>query len=202
MKDDFKQVPQSVSLNGTIVIFKAGKITLAEKVSGLCLKAWPNLAAGSYNFLLFEAQRCVFVQVSRACVCRLIPTGPVLLVCTKPPCAGLDTKADRAAYCLWWSSSWPVAVLLAQPSIWRDGAGRQPRSHRAWSWLVLLDAAVGLTEAEQPCHQGISCCFSHILPKLGCSVSLGPLLTIRLDQVKVLALYAQSAAWHDTVISL
>lgn len=66
MKDDFKQVPQSVSLNGTIVIFKAGKITLAEKVSGLCLKAWPNLAAGSYNFLLFEAQRCVFVQVSRS----------------------------------------------------------------------------------------------------------------------------------------
>lgn len=82
------------------------------------------------------------------------------------------------------------------------GRGRQPRSHRAWSWLVLLDAAVGLTEAEQPCHQSISCCFSHIFPKLGCSVSLGPLLTIRLDQVKVLALHAQSAARHDTVIPL
>ncbi|NWR58738.1 TFR1 protein, partial [Bucorvus abyssinicus] len=32
-KDDFKQIPQTVSLNETIIIFKAGKITLAEKVA-------------------------------------------------------------------------------------------------------------------------------------------------------------------------
>lgn len=35
-------------MNGAIIIFRAGKITLAEKVSSVCPKAWLDLAAGSY----------------------------------------------------------------------------------------------------------------------------------------------------------
>lgn len=49
LKADFQKIQKlGVLLNGTIIIFRAGKITLAEKVSSLCPKTWPNLAAGSY----------------------------------------------------------------------------------------------------------------------------------------------------------
>lgn len=77
--------------------------------------------------------------------------------------------------------------------------GRQPGGYRVQSWLVLLDAATGLLEAEQSCLQSTSCCCSQILSKLGLSVLPGPLLTVHLDQVKVLALCAQSAALHVAV---
>lgn len=50
LKADFRRLQnQDVPLNGAITILKAGKITLAEKVSSLCPKAWPDLAAGSYS---------------------------------------------------------------------------------------------------------------------------------------------------------
>lgn len=88
-------------------------------------------------------------------------------------------RLNRAGYHSRWHFSWPLAVLLGQPSIWNDGAGRQPGGYRVQSWLALLDAAIGLL--EQPCLQSISCCCSQILPKLDCSVSLGPLPTVHLE---------------------
>lgn len=56
---------------------------------------------------------------------------------------------------------------------------RQPGGYRVQSWVVLLNAAVGLVEEEQSCLQSTSFCSSQILSKLGCSVSLGPLLTVQ-----------------------
>lgn len=48
-KEDFQRIRNlGVSMNGAIIIFRAGKITLAEKVSGVCPRAWLDLAAGSY----------------------------------------------------------------------------------------------------------------------------------------------------------
>lgn len=44
LKKDFEIIQKVVaSLNGTIVIVRAGKITLAEKVSAVCPEAWPNM---------------------------------------------------------------------------------------------------------------------------------------------------------------
>lgn len=43
LKADFEKIQKlDVSLNETIIIFRAGKITLAEKVNNLCPKAWSN----------------------------------------------------------------------------------------------------------------------------------------------------------------
>lgn len=55
-----------------------------------------KLGSRKLCFLLFEVQRCVFVHASGTCVCRLVPAGLVLLVCTKPPRAGLDTKTEQS----------------------------------------------------------------------------------------------------------
>jgi len=96
LKADFQKIQkQDVSLNGTIVIFRAGKITLAEKVSSLS-QSFTKLGSRKLHFLLLKTHLCASVQVCRSRVCRLVPAGLVLLVCTKPPYAGLDTKTERS----------------------------------------------------------------------------------------------------------
>uniref|UniRef100_A0A8C0ENN3 Transferrin receptor protein 1 n=1 Tax=Bubo bubo TaxID=30461 RepID=A0A8C0ENN3_BUBBB len=49
LKSDFQKIKNlDISLNETIIIFRAGKITLAEKVGSLCPNAWANWADSSY----------------------------------------------------------------------------------------------------------------------------------------------------------
>lgn len=48
-KEDFQKIRNMhVPINGSIVIFRAGEITLAEKVSSVCPNTWLDLARGSY----------------------------------------------------------------------------------------------------------------------------------------------------------
>lgn len=131
LKADFQKIQkQGVSLNETIVIFRAGKITLAEKVSSLCPKAWPNLAAGSYassslryrGVSSFRSIELVYVGLSLPVWSCLFALSLHVQVWTP--------RLNRAGYRSWWYSSWPLAVLLGLPSIWSDGAGRQREA--AW----------------------------------------------------------------------
>lgn len=54
-----------------------------------------KLGSRKLCFLLLKAHLCASVEVSRTHVCRLVPAGLVLLVCTKPPHAGLDIKTEQ-----------------------------------------------------------------------------------------------------------
>lgn len=48
-KEDFQKIrTMDVSMNDSIIIFRTGEITIAEKVSSVCPKAWLELATGSY----------------------------------------------------------------------------------------------------------------------------------------------------------
>lgn len=126
LKADFQKLQkQGVSLNETIIIFRAGKITLAEKVSSLCLKAWPNLAAGSYAS---SSLRCRGVSLFMSL--ELVYVGLSLQVWSYLFALSLHVQAwtprlNRVGCCLWCHSSWPLAVLLGQPSVWSDGTVRQ-----------------------------------------------------------------------------
>lgn len=139
----------------------------------------------------------------RTHVCRIVPAGLVLLVCTKAPRAGLDTEAEQSLLLLMVPFFLASSNLLEQPGLWSGGAGRQREAaweHQDAELASSLDTAIRLLEAGQACLQGTSCCCSQILSKFGCSVSLGPLLTVSLDQVAVLALCVQLVALHAAVV--
>lgn len=117
-------------MNGSIIIFRAGKITLAEKVSSVFPKAWPDLATGSYASYSLRHRSMSFFMSVELNVHRIVPAGLVLLVCTKAPHAGLDTEAEQSLSPLKVPFSLTFSSLLEQPGLWSGGAGRQRET--AW----------------------------------------------------------------------
>lgn len=109
-KEDFQQIRNmGVAMNGAIIIFRAGEITLAEKVSSVCSKAWLDLAAGSYASYS-EAQRCVFLHVYRTRVCRIVLQAWSCSFALKLHVQVWTLRLGIACYCWWCRSSWPPAV--------------------------------------------------------------------------------------------
>lgn len=190
-------------MNGTIIIFRAGKITLAEKVSSGCPTGWPDLATGSYASYSLRHRGMSFFRCVELTYVGLFLQAWSCLFALRLHVQAWTLRLSRACYCSWCHSSWPPAICWnnqASGVVGLGGRGRQPGSTRMQSWLVSLDTAIRLLEAGQACLQGTSCCCSQILSKFGCSVSLGPLLTVPLDQVAVLALCVQLVALHAAVV--